>query len=612
MKYFYSILIFTLIWVNLKAQKIDSSASVIKIWSIENSWVGTKKEVIDTLPTGYQNYMPFRSEFLGMLGNNGSATYPLTFSIPNEETPFFFVPYKIYYNADRNKFYNTRTPYTRIDFAAGTSKEKGEQYVNVLHTQNINPYLNVSLRANGHNSTGYYLHQENRNNSFRISTNYIKDKYKVHAYYNFEKYKLTENGGVLRDDYITDSLYQSENLNVNLNEAKNTIAFREAYIHQEITLIGKTDSIDSVTIKHTSFLELHHTGRYQWFKKHYTDKIGAFYNSIYIDSLITNDSSHTETIFQNIALVLTENNPLKTAFLIGINYDQRSYYFYYSDTLLNSFGIQASVFRHNDSLFSGYFNVEQWLSGYLKGNSKYDGQLSYKLLIPKDTVILTFNAGYWTKHPDYYQNRYYSNNFKWENDFSNSNYSTTSLMLDDKRFNAGFSIDFNTVKNYIYFDTLALPKQQTNIINIMSGEVYKNFKIGRHICFNNRAIIQQSSNDSLLRLPMYVGVHSLFYQFKIFKKVLKVQLGAEVYYFTKYFAPKYIPATSQFAIQNERQTGDYPFVDAFINLNWKRARIFVKFEHANYNLLLVDYFMSPHYPLPPRNLKFGISWNFYN
>lgn len=613
MKIFYSILFFLLIWISIKAQKVDSTSSVIKMWSIENSWKGIEKADIDTFPTSFQNYLPYRSNLVGMLGNGGSATFPLTYNLPDEETPFFYIPYKIYYNSDRNIFYNTRKPYTRINFAAGTSKEKGEQYITVLHTQNVTPDLNFSFRANGHNSKGYYLHQENRNNSFRISTNYIKNKYKLHAYYNFEKFRLTENGGILHDDYIIDSIYKPENLNVNLSNAKNTIAFREAYVHQEISLIGKTDSIDSVTVKHTSYLELHHTGSYQWFKKHYTDiPDSSFYNYVYIDSTATNDSSQTETLFQNISLVLTENNPLKTAFLLGVNYDQRSYYFYYSDTLLNSFGIQASVFKHSDSLFSGYFNIEQWLSGYLKGNSKYDGMLSYKLRNFRDIIKISLSAEYWTRHPDYYQNRYYSNNFNWNNNFANSYYSKSTLRFDDSWYNTGFSLNFNTVKNYIYFDSLALPKQQNHTIKIMSADIYKNFKIGKHIHFNNRAVIQQSSNDSILRLPMYVGVHSLFYEFLVFKKVLKVQLGAEVYFFTKYFAPKYIPATSQFAIQNERQTGNYPFVDAFVNLNWKRARIFVKLEHANYTLVSLDYFMTPHYPVPVRNLKFGISWNFYD
>jgi len=611
MKYFYIILFFIFLWINVEAQKADSTAPVLRIWSFENSWNEIQKEQPDTFLTNFQNYLPIRSEFVATLGNSGSATFPLTYNIPDEEIPYFYIPFKIYYNADRHIFYNTRKPYTRINFAAGTSKEKGEQYINILHTQNVNRHLNFSIRANGHNSTGYFLRQENRNNSFRFSTNYMRKKYQLQAYFNIEKFRLTENGGIQHDDYIIDSLYKSDNLNVNLNNAKNTIVFRESFIHQKIALIGKTDTIDSVNIHYKSILELQHIGRFQRFKKLYTDIPTNFYNNIYIDNTATNDSTNTETFYQNLAIVITENNPLKTAFLLGVNYDYRNYYFYYSDTLLNSFGLQTSIFKVNNTVYSGYLTFEQWLTGYLKGNSRFDGRFAYKYFKTKDTIQAAFTIGYWTRHTDYFENRYYSNNFSWNNDFANSYISTTLLSVNDNRFNFGFSANFYTVKNYVYFDTLFMPKQQNHTIKIMSGIVYKNFKWG-HIHFNNRAIIQQSSNDSILRLPMFVGVHSVYYQFAMFKKVLKVQTGTELFYFTKYFAPTYVPATSLFALQNERQTGDYPYIDVFINLNLKRAGFFVKMEHANYSLMPENYFMTPHYPQTQRVLKFGISWNFYD
>ena len=159
MKYFYIILFFIFLWINVEAQKADSTAPVLRIWSFENSWNEIQKEQPDTFLTNFQNYLPIRSEFVATLGNSGSATFPLTYNIPDEEIPYFYIPFKIYYNADRHIFYNTRKPYTRINFAAGTSKEKGEQYINILHTQNVNRHLNFSIRANGHNSTGYFLRQ---------------------------------------------------------------------------------------------------------------------------------------------------------------------------------------------------------------------------------------------------------------------------------------------------------------------------------------------------------------------------------------------------------------------------------------------------------------------
>ncbi len=609
-------LIFTVLSESLKAQTADStsqsdSSKIIKLWSFKNIWSGFQQEQVDTQITNYQNYLPLRNNFIANLGNSGSATFPLTYSNNNDEYPLFYNSLKFYYTPDRHIFYNTHRPYTRINFAAGTSKDKGEQYINILHTQNVNRYLNFSFRANGHNSTGYYLKQENRNNSFRFSTNYLRNKYKLQAYFNVEKFRLTENGGIQNDSYIIDSLYSPENINVRLSTAKNTIVFREGFLHQIISLTGKTDSSDTAHIKYNSIFEIHSTTRYQWFKKLYSDIPYSYYSSIYIDSTATKDSTQSETLFQNLSMVLTENNILKTAFLLGVNYDQRSYYYYYSDTLLNSYGIQASIYKTKGKRFNGYFTAEHWLNGYLKGNNKIDGKISYGYKHYRDSLQFVMSLGYSTKNVDYYEKHYYSNNFKWTNYFLNTNNSFSKLLFNDKFYNAGFEASFYTVKNYVYFDTLLLPKQQNHTIKIMSAILYKNFKLG-HFHFNNRAVFQQSSNDSILPLPMFVGVHSFFYQFLIFKKVLNVQFGTEVFYFSKYFAPEYVPATSQFALQNERKTGGYPYIDVFLNFKWKRARIFIKMEHVNYSLMTANYFTTPHYPQSPRIIKFGISWNFYD
>jgi len=81
---------------------------------------------------------------------------------------------------------------------------------------------------------------------------------------------------------------------------------------------------------------------------------------------------------------------------------------------------------------------------------------------------------------------------------------------------------------------------------------------------------------------------------------------------TKYYADGYMPATSQFYIQNEKQTGNYPYIDLFLNIKIKRANIFVKLQHATAGLLDKTYYSIPHYPLQGRAIKFGVCWKFYD
>jgi hypothetical protein len=99
-------------------------------------------------------------------------------------------------------------------------------------------------------------------------------------------------------------------------------------------------------------------------------------------------------------------------------------------------------------------------------------------------------------------------------------------------------------------------------------------------------------------------------------RVLTVELGGCVTYFTKYNAPDYLPQLNQFAVQENAATrmelGGYPWVDVYANLHLKRTRFFVSYSHINGGSGTKNYFLTPHYPTNGRIMHFGVSWNFYN
>ena len=99
------------------------------------------------------------------------------------------------------------------------------------------------------------------------------------------------------------------------------------------------------------------------------------------------------------------------------------------------------------------------------------------------------------------------------------------------------------------------------------------------------------------------------------KKVLTVELGADVRYFTQYYAPDYAPAIGQFYLQNPEtryKLGGYPLVNGYLNIHLKRTRIFVMMYNLVQGTGERSYIFAPHYPLNPRAFKFGISWNFFD
>ena len=68
------------------------------------------------------------------------------------------------------------------------------------------------------------------------------------------------------------------------------------------------------------------------------------------------------------------------------------------------------------------------------------------------------------------------------------------------------------------------------------------------------------------------------------------------------------PALSVYYNQREVETGNYPYMDAFVMGKWKRMRIFLKYQHVNKGLFgNGEYFSAARYPLNPGMFKIGIS-----
>ena len=156
--------------------------------------------------------------------------------------------------------------------------------------------------------------------------------------------------------------------------------------------------------------------------------------------------------------------------------------------------------------------------------------------------------------------------------------------------------------------------QHSGSIQVFSASLRQDFKLGI-LHLDNEVTYQTSSNQDILPLPKLVLYHNLYLSFGLAKKVLKVEMGADVRYFTEYYAPDYAPAIGQFYLQNKDtryKLGNYPLVNGYINLHLKRTRIFLMM----YNLIQGQgehsYFFAPHYPLNPRLFKIGISWNFFD
>ena len=249
------------------------------------------------------------------------------------------------------------------------------------------------------------------------------------------------------------------------------------------------------------------------------------------------------------------------------------------------------------------------------GQFRVHGNMDLNFRLGKDTVNLIARGFVTNTLPSFYMRHYHSNHFFWDNDNMEKEFRTrVEGELNIDRWGTNLRAGVENIKNYTYFNQKAVPEQYSGNIQILSATLKQNFRAGIfHL--DNEVTWQKSSNETILPLPQLSLYSNLYILTKLAKKVLTVQLGADVRYFTKYNAPAYTPAVQQFHLQpgnDQVEIGGYPIVNIYANLQLKRTRLFAMYSHVNQGMGTRNSFLVPHYPINPSLLKLGVSWNFYD
>ena len=249
------------------------------------------------------------------------------------------------------------------------------------------------------------------------------------------------------------------------------------------------------------------------------------------------------------------------------------------------------------------------------GQFRVNGNMDLNFRLWKDTVNLIIRGFVKNTLPSFYMRHYHSNLHVWDNDNMEKEFRTrVEGELNIDRWGTNLRAGVENVKNYTYLNQKAVPEQNSGNIQILSATLKQNFRAGIfHL--DNEVTWQKSSNETVLPLPQISVYSNLYLLTKLAKKVLTVQLGADVRYFTKYNAPAYTPSIQQFHLQPENdqvEIGGYPIVNVYATLHLKRPRLFAMYSHVNQGMGTRNSFLVPHYPINPNLLRIGVSWNFYD
>ena len=623
------------------------------VWTVDQDFQQFDIQKQDTTFNHWFYDLPqFRNDVnLIWQGVSGSATqYYNWFKREEEDNAIFYTPYRDYsYSAATLPQYNTKTPYTELAYwgTLFAKDEKEEMNVRVWTSQNILPQLNLTLGYYKFGGKGMLQREDVNNSNAVIGLNWLGKKYMMHTGFIHNKITKSENGGVTDLSMIRDTTLDARELAVNLHEASNELKKNTLFLDQTFRIPfnfinrikAKKDSsftysadslnkdITSAYVGHSSTLDI--------YSKKYTDKIDSsnpeaaeFYNNaFYLNPTASSDSLRTLRFDNKVFIRLQPwaSDAALSKIDVGIGDKLASYYsfnpdVYITGTMKNTVLNSAYVYAGANGKIKKYVEWDAVgkyaFAGYEVNDFSIKADMKFSFfpfrrdrLSPIDLKV-RFSTD--LRQPDFYQQNLVTNHFRWSNDFGKTSVMKISGELDIPRWEMNASFGYALLANSIYYDNTGIVRQHDGAMSVMTAYLKKNFTLWKfHL--ENQALFQLTSNENVLPLPM-LGLNLRWYiQFPVVKKVMEMQIGLNTFFTTSWYAQGYNPALGVWYNQNQQKYGNCPYYDAFINIQWYKACIFIKYMNAGqgWPMATNDYFTSHGNIYTQRAFKIGIFWPFY-
>ncbi|MEG1579655.1 MAG: putative porin [Bacteroidaceae bacterium] len=276
---------------------------------------------------------------------------------------------------------------------------------------------------------------------------------------------------------------------------------------------------------------------------------------------------------------------------------------------------------HYDLLGEIITSGEEW------GEFNVEAKGNLNVPLGKDTLAVDLTAHIRNEMPAFYYEHYHAQHAWWDNTLRKEFHSRIEGELNYKRTNTRLRVGLENIKNYTFFAATQQAigdkeekysngvrvAQETKNLQVLSAMLNQNLNLGL-LHWENEIAYQSTSSKSALPLPSLSLYSNLYLKFRI-AKVLDVEFGGDVRYFSEYYAPTYSPTIGQFCTQADEtkiKIGNYPIVNVYANFHMKDCRFYVMGSHINYSKEGGNSFLAPHYAINPMVIRFGISWTFDN
>lgn len=621
--------------------------TIMRAWQLD-PWTG----IADTVPTVDTSYMhlPMRDVLNNYsISNNSnsnliSPTQSRIYFDRQRKADFIFADaYAPYIITPQNvKFYHTTTPYSSVGYKKGFVTNLDQNDISFMFTGNVSRRTNLGMTIDYLNSYGRFANQEGKTVFGSVFGSYNGDHYSLQAAFTWNTLSNFENGGLSNPNDLQGSL-KPEDMPIKM---KGMSAFRylSGYLNHYYSICvererkvtyrerdeeGNWVKKDSIKIEYVPVTTFRHVFETTDATKRYVEKptVKGFYSDIYRDSVATNDTAACLTIKNTLSVTFEEefNTWLKFgAIVYAMNETQRHILrdsivppptindSIYNIHWTNNLYIGGALYKNRGKHIHYGFDGNVCLLGYKLGEFQVNGHLDAGFRLGKDSMTLAAHAYFKNETPDFYLQHYRSNHYQWENDFNKTLrfHIGGEVAYPTQWVKPKLKVAFENITQHIYFDENGLPQQMNGNIQLLSADLQLNLTTP-WVNLDNRVVYQHTSS-AYLPLPALTMYNNLYYH-GTWVKALDVQIGVDMRFFTKYYAPVLNPALGQFCIQNQEQVGNYPVMNVYANFYVKhiRLKLFAQYQHFNASFMNKQYFSMPNYPMAPDMFRAGLSWHFY-
>ena len=539
-------------------------------------------------------------------------------------------------------FYQVQRPYTLLSYNSSLNKD---YQIHVTHSQNINERWNVALDYHLFSPEGIYANNSAVGNLLDFNTNYYSRdaRYLLRAGAIWQRFTLGENGGLTNDDEFiykrisnptgfpvasSTAFSRATDLTVFASQTYNTVRQVPWYREHMEFLADSANRIDTIIVTDTLYPATPKTlntglfGLDLQFDRHKylgatitpTTVYDSIYSRLYSATLFWTNDAYLDHRWRNPLKVTIGVRPgIATATLDTAIYDTERFSY-------------AVVYPFARVIVSPWQRSELSIlaeSGPIYGEYNLDAVLSIAFDTTECSRLqLRANINAATAEDLFYIQLRQKSLAAVNPGLATSDIPLTTAALAEAAYSYDDIVDLavtaNAVKHHHYFIKDAsgsiLPDWDRNdaFVPLLQGRLGLTTQAWGWFHFDMQQLLQFTTSD-VIRVPLWASKNSLYADFHLFHRALRTQVGVDVRYHTPYLADAYEPSLGLFYRQNDIKVGGYLYADFFINLQIKRASIYVKAGHLN-SLLESEahYFTLPHYPGNPFGLFYGLTWQFFD